>query len=594
MKRNFWTSLLLIFLGLVMMAGAASRIGTINKQRIKYNFDPTDPITDRETAAKLRLPTVALFTFRSLLIDYLWIRAENLKDQGQYFDAMHLSRLICALQPNLPTVWDFQGWNMAFNLSVAMPNPPERWHWIEAGINLLREEGLAAVPRSPELYQSLGHIFATKIAGTTDDFHRYYKKRLAFDMMELLGAGVVTNAELRAMAAMPRRWEQLKADPNVVELAQQIIAAEPRFNNEPQMLEGLRQLPSFPTDYDPKLHQVLEDHNDNYALNRLTRFIKTRHLRDVWKLEPEMMLQINAQYGPLDYENEGRRLSLDWRLAQCHAIYWALRGLEYTTDTGITWLDLRRLLHHNLQSLFYNGNLHILNTAHPETATAGTVGQEIFDRAARTEVEIYNSMDMRMFSVAFGAMMDTIELSLADDDQAPVGVSSAASYLTWNLIVDSYLAGHEKLSRSAYLSLQQQFPENIDYQISMEDFIRNRLYEEQKGLTSTAASQYIESLLRSSFELWALRNDDLSAAREKRARQIHRQLELRLGDVTVDRQTLPEYPQMKVISLKNFLLDPMIDVGVKRLLFVRLEQERPEESKRLKAELDKEQLKIIL
>ena len=78
----------MIFLALGMMAGAASRIGTINEQRRKYNFNPTDPITDRETAAKLRLPTAALFTFRSLVIDYLWIRADNLKDEGQYFDAM--------------------------------------------------------------------------------------------------------------------------------------------------------------------------------------------------------------------------------------------------------------------------------------------------------------------------------------------------------------------------------------------------------------------------------------------------------------------------------------------------------------------------
>jgi hypothetical protein len=595
MRKKFWVSFLLILAGLSMLGAAAWRIGPIKEMRRQYDFDPVDPLTDRQTASQLRLPTVALFTFRSLAIDYLWIRADNLKDEGQYFDAMHLARLICALQPNLPTVWDFQGWNMAYNISVAMPNPPERWHWIEAGYKLVRDEGLAALPRSPDLYLSLGRIFADKIGGNTDDFHRDYKKRLAYFMMELLGPGVVTNAELRAMAAMPREWRQLRADPNVVEIAEEIIAAEPKFETEEQMLEGLLLLPSFPTEYDPKLHQVLDNHRDNYALISLRRFIRTSRLREEWKLEPAKMLEINAEYGPQDYDNEGERLSMDWRLPYCHVIYWAKRGLEYTTDTGSTWLDLRRLLYHNLQNMYHYGNLQILNPVRAEDATYGAVGQEFHDRKVRDEVEIFNSPDMRMFPVAFKAMMDTIKERLeSDDPHAPMGTDSAATYLTWNLIVNAYLAGNESLSLSAYLEMQKEFPANIDFDMPLAEFVASRLREEFAELTPKGTSQYIDSLLRKSFGLWAIRNDDLSSAQEARARQIHRLLEKQFGQTNVDRQMLPEYPQMKVLSLKNVLLDPMIEAGVKRLLFRRLEQEQPQLFKSLNAELEKDQLQIIL
>ncbi|KPK77040.1 MAG: hypothetical protein AMJ79_04605 [Phycisphaerae bacterium SM23_30] len=597
MQRKRGTSLLLIFLGLALLAGAAARLGAIKQLRREYDFDPADAVTDQQTASQLQIPTLALFTFRSLAIDYLWIRADTLKNEGQYFDAMHLARLICALQPNLPTVWDFQGWNMAYNISVAMPNPPERWHWIEAGFKLLRDEGLKALPRSPDLYLSLGQIFSDKIGSNVDDFHRDYKKRLAYAMMELLGAGLVTNEELSAMAQMPRKWRQLKDDPNIVELAERIIAVEPKFNDDQQMMEGLLRLPSFPTEYDPKVHQLLEDNRNNYALRRLQRFIRTSRLREVWKMEPELMLEINAKYGPADPEQEGRRLSLDWRLPYCHAIYWAARGLEYTTDTGLTWVGLRRLLYQNLQNMFYFGNLQILNPVRPQEATFGAAGQEIFSQQARMEVELYNGQDMRMFPAAFQAMMDTIEERYKDNpDKELMGPDDAAAYLTWSLIVDTYLGGHEKLSRSAYSDLQRLFPENEDYKISLEEFVAERLKDELSGLTPKVAGQYIESMLSQSFLRWAIRDDDTSAAYENKARRIHQQQEDRLREINaeVDRQMLPTYPDMKVLSLKGAFLNPLVENAVKRLLWGRLEQEQPQLLERLKAELEKEQLKIIL
>ncbi len=124
---------LLYLLGAVcFLIASALRIEPVNDLRLQSELEPENPFVESQMTSELRLPLPALSIFRSLAINYLWIRAEDLKAAGQYFDALHLSRLICALQPNLAAVWDFQGWNMAYNISVGVPTPPERWNWVRA------------------------------------------------------------------------------------------------------------------------------------------------------------------------------------------------------------------------------------------------------------------------------------------------------------------------------------------------------------------------------------------------------------------------------------------------------------------------------
>ncbi len=167
------------------VAGAGWR--PINAQRadlqLTYNTDVT-----RNMPADMALLYASLGSFRGLAINYLWMRATELKEEGKFYEAMELSRMITKLNPRFAQVWVFHSWNMAFNISVATHTERERWMWVKAGIDLLRDEGIPANPKSTGLYKQLSWTYLFKIGGFTDDMHWYYKRQLAGHWHELLGA----------------------------------------------------------------------------------------------------------------------------------------------------------------------------------------------------------------------------------------------------------------------------------------------------------------------------------------------------------------------------------------------------------------------
>ena len=126
--------------------------------------------------------------FRGLVVDILWMRADKLKEEGQFFDARQLAEWITKLQPRFAAVWEFHAWNMAYNISVAIPatQPEQRWRWVKNGYELLRDEGIPLNPKSIPLYRELGRIFQHKLGGVSDDAQEYYKLQFAEEIGPLL------------------------------------------------------------------------------------------------------------------------------------------------------------------------------------------------------------------------------------------------------------------------------------------------------------------------------------------------------------------------------------------------------------------------
>lgn len=130
---------------------------------------------------------IAMGAFRGLFVNYLWMRADRLKQEGKFHEAYELSAAITRLQPRFPRVWSFHAWNMAYNISVATSTREERWQWVKAGIELLRQEGIPKNPNDVQLHRELAWIFNHKVQGFMDDANRYYKKQLAREWHMLLG-----------------------------------------------------------------------------------------------------------------------------------------------------------------------------------------------------------------------------------------------------------------------------------------------------------------------------------------------------------------------------------------------------------------------
>ncbi|MGV3772100.1 MAG: hypothetical protein ACO1QB_04305 [Verrucomicrobiales bacterium] len=72
-------------------------------------------------------------------------------------------------------------------------------------------------------------------------------------------------------------------------------------------------------------------------------------LREKYKMDPEFMLRVDKEYGPLE-----------WRLPETHAIYWASLGLEKTAKHKLKkeeFITLRRVVFQSLQLAFHRGRL---------------------------------------------------------------------------------------------------------------------------------------------------------------------------------------------------------------------------------------------
>jgi len=136
----------------------------------------------------LAFTTVALGGFRGLISNFLWMRASDLQQDDKFFEAAQLADWITKLEPTYAAVWVFQGWNMAYNISVKFKDFPDRWRWVEHGIELMRDEGLRYNPNSVDIYRELAWQFQHKVGANLDDANIYYKSQWAGEMRNFFGS----------------------------------------------------------------------------------------------------------------------------------------------------------------------------------------------------------------------------------------------------------------------------------------------------------------------------------------------------------------------------------------------------------------------
>jgi hypothetical protein len=196
---TIWLVCIVLAVALLIIAG--DKLDFINSQRLQMKLISNEPLENAPPS--LAFATVAMGAFRGLVVDVLWLRADKLKEQGQFFDAKQLAEWITTLQPRFASVWQFHAWNMAYNISVAIPatQPDERYRWVKNGYELLRDQGIPLNPKSIGLYHELARIFQHKMGSVSDDVHKYYKLQLALAMEPLLGPA--DNQYFDALAKAP-------------------------------------------------------------------------------------------------------------------------------------------------------------------------------------------------------------------------------------------------------------------------------------------------------------------------------------------------------------------------------------------------------
>ncbi|MFG0283011.1 MAG: hypothetical protein ACF8R7_01190 [Phycisphaerales bacterium JB039] len=377
-------------------AASAGRNKLLLSETLEDNSDPEVAIG------------IAMGAFRGLFVNMLWLRANKLKEEGKYHEAMNLASTITKLQPHFPRVWAFHAWNMAYNISVKTNTADERWNWVNAGIDLLRRDGVPNNPNDLLVHKELAWIFLHKIQGYTDDANPYYKIRLAHEWHEVLGPPPEPDPEdlsreraveqyvqwLEPIAASPETLLTLRAqDPAVDGLVTEVLdlvnqarafprqptgditldamiprivdlfAAGPRDTNwlkawiraRTVVNSGrwslLKRSLSSP---EIALFEMTTDEELQPAWTALLSQQRKRVLKDEYNMEPQRMIRYTRKYGPID-----------WRHGAAHGLYWGAKGVEGALTRvsernrqDYDFLNTDRVVVHSVQELWRGGNLY--------------------------------------------------------------------------------------------------------------------------------------------------------------------------------------------------------------------------------------------
>jgi len=189
-------------------------------------------------------------------------------------------------------------WDVGYNLATNVASAADRWQLLQAAITKLRDEGLTDYPDDLMIHRELAWFFMQRLA-------------------------------LRKPSAneAPTRADGLTPDPEQALYRHQW---------------ALRMEEVFPS-----------GRLDSNNLTSTTAAVKQRaqSLKQEFKLDPALVVEIDARYGPLD-----------WRLPEAHGIYWAEHGLKAASRNpdAVEQADvesLRQLIQQCLALSFLHGRL---------------------------------------------------------------------------------------------------------------------------------------------------------------------------------------------------------------------------------------------
>ncbi|MBQ9789636.1 MAG: hypothetical protein IJW31_08590 [Lentisphaeria bacterium] len=446
--------------------------------------------------------TVALGSFRGILADLLWLRANSLQEKGDYYEMVQLARWITDLQPEFSGAAAYLAWNMAYNISVTCSFYDDRWRWVNEGLKLLRDRAIIYNPEDPILYKELGWIFQHKIGNVLDDAQQYYKNQLAYDMMLV----VTDDPDWEGIAAAPAT-----ADEFIEKYANTPIAkalAKANFTDLDLLNVEFRKNSEVPKSIQTALK------NDEKLIHELDCYLRGQYLRDKYKLDPVKILAINKEYG-----------EFDWRLPEAQAVYWAKMGLEKTPEHRS--LDCERMITQALFEAFKSGKMLVLNSNNKEL---------------KPLIHLIPNFDV------LDSVRKIFDDTIAANPKVPSFPSARENFMK-DAIMLLYNYGRFSKAEEYFKMLQKDRPE-MNYG-TLETFALKQTMGELKDASYKKTMDLIDSRLNQSFFYIVFGDDDAVIANEKVAKAIYAKHQKDHYDVP--RLLLPPYSKIKKEALDKFM-----------------------------------------
>jgi hypothetical protein len=491
----------------------------INEERRQQQLTHNEPLEN--APPELELATKVLGGFRGIIADVLWLRAQKMMTDGRYFEMVQLHDWIAYLEPHIADIWAYSGWNMAYNISVEMKTPEERWYWVKKGIEHLRDKGIQWNKDCAQLYWELGWIYSHKIGASVDYQHRFYKKELALEMWDVLGD---ETPDIKAFAKAPKTREGLLRDELVREYVKEFSD-----ENVDILGEDFFALSKNPDAFTEEAARLFNDEAYKEPKKKIETYLRAKRLREECKLDPETMVKI--MYGDPDTTLElEKRLQgygeLDWRLPEAHALYWGKKSLEVATEEDFE-PNFDRLVLTSLEQSFYRGKL-IMNR---EARVVTTDGNYKFAGKLDT-----------MYEYLFDKYRNLPQIQSFRDRHRNFLVDVMTLYYTYDMMPECL--GYFRQAKRLYGG------QDIDFQLTPEEFILKKIlvrFRDQPSLQYLHT--YVQGLITRSLTLLAA-GDYPSADRYlKLARKVHHEHNMQEIIVTEEegnpeRKMLPPFEEM--------------------------------------------------
>ncbi len=536
-----------------------------------------------ENHPELTLLSIAPGGLRAPIVNYLWIRANKLKEEGRYYDAMQLAEMICLLQPRFDGVWAFHAWNMAWNISVATHTPQERWQWVYNGVKLLRDRGIPFNPKSIMLYRELAWIFFSKMGGRIDEMHVQYKARWAKIMQRLLGAPPgdsirsvidafrpiadkrLINRDLRhrgrraIQAGVLERL--LKDEPNLraykrrlaevgVKIDLSLLNAYTRFSMDRAAASVFYRRP-IPKEGSPerRIWNVINDADPaaTVARNRLLAFVRAQRLWNVYRMDPAWMLHLMEKY----------KIPIDWRLVWPHGLYWATYGREHARivdPSGIDALNNDRNTLNCLKELARYGRL-----SYVENARDLKLHWNLPEELPWNQPRVFEFSDWRFIEPTHLQHIQYAKTA-AEHKGVPFNRNQFSAGHK-NFLVEGIqtlvASGRLALARKLFRYLKDEYKmtgDEWDLE-SVEQFALARMQKETGRPRHAVARQQITTALQTAFYRLSLNDMDAFRRNLRYARKVNRIYMYDTGKVP-QRMKLPPFDQQAAPVLATMLLQP--------------------------------------
>lgn len=358
----------MLILAAAALTGAVMLQKPIESQRRRLKLINVTADENIGKDPKTTLLQVAPGGLRAPLLTYLWLRSQQLKEDGKFFDARQQRDLICDLMPHFSGVWSFHAWDMAWNISVATHTPEERWMWVSNGIRLLRDRGLFYNPDNLILHKELAWIFFSKMGQYSDEMHMTYKRRWAGIMHGVLGAPPFSDSPdaaieaFRLIAEAPKTLAELRTDASAADFVDRIKSIGVnldeifltkyynRYSGDPSV-SAPEWMTKEPTDEkDKQIAHLMRSEEFADARAKVLAFVRRKVLVEQYRMDPDWMLELMERYGPID-----------WRNVNAHAIYWSTLGLHRSEGKSlgeINALNTDRTFLGGLKSLTRTGQIY--------------------------------------------------------------------------------------------------------------------------------------------------------------------------------------------------------------------------------------------